>query len=371
MIKGLLLVLVGVALTTFLNLSQRQNGPLTVSGFIEADEIRIGSRVGGRVLNVAVDEGTSVTAGQVLVELEPFDLLERKAEAEQGLAEATARAEQRRAGYRPEEIAQAAARRKQIEAETEKLRNGPRPEEIRAAEANLRLAESELQLAIQEFQRIEELYGKQAADRSQLDEAGNQRRVRQARFDAETEALAVLRQGTRKEDLQRAEAQLEEAEQELILRQKGYREEEIREAESHRDAAKAAVAAVQRQIDELQIRAPSAAVVEALELRPGDLLAPNAPAISLADPQRLWVRAYIPENHLHLKNGQELRVRVDSFPDQTFRGVIVFVARQAEFTPSSIQTAEQRSRQVFRIKVALEEGLDVLRPGMAADVILE
>jgi hypothetical protein len=78
-----------------------------------------------------------------------------------------------------------------------------------------------------------------------------------------------------------------------------------------------------------------------------------------------------PENHLSLKLGQAVRITVDSFPGRTFAGRIAFVTRRAKFTPSNVQTPEDRSQQVFRIKVNLIEGLDVLRPGMAADVWLE
>ena len=101
------------------------------------------------------------------------------------------------------------------------------------------------------------------------------------------------------------------------------------------------------------------------------MAAANAPALSLMDLGNLWVRAYVPENHLNLQNGQKLSVTVDSFPGRKFAGHVSFVARQAEFTPNNVQTPEERSKQVFRVKVTLDEGLDVLRPGMAADVWLE
>jgi HlyD family secretion protein len=83
------------------------------------------------------------------------------------------------------------------------------------------------------------------------------------------------------------------------------------------------------------------------------------------------VRAYLPENRLDLQLGQKATLRVDSFPDRRFAGHISFISRAAEFTPSNIQTPEERIKQVFRIKVMLDEGLDVLRAGMAADVFLE
>ena len=106
-------------------------------------------------------------------------------------------------------------------------------------------------------------------------------------------------------------------------------------------------------------------------MRPGDLVGANAPALSLLDPSRLWVRAYVPEGRLRLVIGQEVTLRVDPFPDETFRGRVSFIARDAEFTPGNVQTPEERSKQVFRIKVDLLDGFDRLRPGMSADVMLD
>lgn len=370
MAKFIGFLIVALVLFGLLFLSQQSHGPIVVSGFVEADEIRVGSRIGGRVHKVLVDEGRSVSAGDVLIELDPFDLLERKAEADQVLAQATAACDKLTSGFRSEEIAQSVARRDQATAELRKLQNGPRPQEISAAESDVRLAKAELDLAQKVYQRSESLYGRQAIDKNELDEAVTKLSVAQAAVDARTDQLDLLKEGSRSEDISRAEAQLEEAEQELTLRKNGYREEEVREASARQSAAAAACRAIERQIDELKIVSPSDAVVEAIELQPGDLLSPNAPAISLIGAGRMWVRAYVPENHLNLQNGQELTVQVDSFPDRTFTGEVVFVARQAEFTPANVQTPEERSKQVFRVKVQLKEGLEVLRPGMAADVLL-
>ena len=126
-----------------------------------------------------------------------------------------------------------------------------------------------------------------------------------------------------------------------------------------------------QQIEELAIKAPVNGTIESVELRPGDLVAPNAPALSILDNSTIWVRAYVPENQLSLQLGQKLPVTVDSFPARRFAAHVSFIARQAEFTPNNVQTPEERSKQVFRIKVTLDEGLDMLHPGMAADVWLE
>jgi multidrug resistance efflux pump len=181
----------------------------------------------------------------------------------------------------------------------------------------------------------------------------------------------LLTEGTRPEDIAQARAQLAEAEQLWQLRVHGYQSEEIAEAAAAAEAAEAALQALDRHIAELTIHAPVDGIVEATALHTGDLVAANAPVLSLIDTRTLWVRTYVPENHLNLKLGQAVRVTVDSFPGRAFAGRISFVARQAEFTPGNVQTPEDRSQQVFRIKVNLIEGLDVLRPGMAADVWLE
>ena len=123
----------------------------------------------------------------------------------------------------------------------------------------------------------------------------------------------------------------------------------------------------------MEIHAPAECVVEALQLEPGDLITANQPVIALLDNKQLWVRAYVPEAMLGwVRAGQELEIVVDSFPKRRFKGRVGFIARQGEFTPDNVQTPEERSKQVFRIKVDLEEGLDVLSgPGMAADVFLK
>jgi len=154
--------------------SQQRGDRLKVSGFIEADEIRVGSRVGGRVRSVPVQEGARVARGDLLVELEPFDLIERRAEAASMLSQRKAQLDKLLAGFRVEEIAQAEARAKQLEAHLAKLRNGPREQELAAAQAELLLAQADLNLAKLKQQRTEGLFGRGAATRDEMDEANSE-----------------------------------------------------------------------------------------------------------------------------------------------------------------------------------------------------
>src|SRR5262245_52245931 len=122
--RVILLVTVAIVLIVAIVLSQRRHEPLKVSGFIEADELRLGSRLGGRVKAVHIKEGEQVKPGTLLVELEPFDLQERLAESKAELAQRVAQYEQFQSGFRVEEIAQARAKYEQLSAQLDKLRAG-------------------------------------------------------------------------------------------------------------------------------------------------------------------------------------------------------------------------------------------------------
>ncbi len=362
------IIVVAAILAGLLVYSQQRIEPLHVSGFVEAHEIRIGSRVGGRVGHVLVKEGDAVQRGQLLVQLEPFQLHELLAQAKSQRNQAQATYDKVKAGFRVEEIAQAKAHFDQLSAMVERLVNGPRVEDIAAAQAQFDLAESELAMARLKHRRVEELFGKKTITQEEMDQANTELRVARSTSDAQREMLAKLKNGTRPEELTEARAQMEEAKQLWLLKKNGSRAEEIAEAEAGVKTAEAGMRAIERQIEELDVKAPIDGAIEAIDLQPGDLVGANAPVISIMDVTQLWVRAYLPENKLAVKIGDPVEVTVDSYPGERFAARVTFVSRQAEFTPGNVQTPEERSKQVFRIKVMLEAGRDRLRPGMAADV---
>lgn len=372
MIRRLIVIVIAVLLLGgLIAYSQFRPQPNHVSGFIEADEIRLGSRVGGRVQAVRVQEGQRVTPGQVLVELEPYDLLERENEAIETLAARDAEYRLLAAPLREEEIAQAKARYDQFKARLDLLEAPPRKQELEAARGRLRVAQAELKLAQRNYERLTELFQKNAISRQDLDEASEQLEAAQATVVVRNEELDLIQAGAREQEKEEARARVEEAKQAWQLARKGNREEQIQQAKAARDAAKAALDAIRQQKKELTITSPVDGVVEALDLQPGDLAPAGAPVLSVMDDHHLWVRAYVPQNRVGLRVGQKLRVTADSLGDKSFVGEIIFIARQAEFTPSNVQTPEERSKQVFRIKVALKQGLKELRPGMTVDVGLE
>lgn len=370
-VRVLAVVVVVAGLLAAIFYSQQRPESNWVSGFVEADEIRLGSRVGGRVAKVLVQEGDEVTAGQVLIELEPFDALERREQAARLLAEKEAEYQRLQAGLRPQEVAGAEAHYRQLKAKLALLQAGPRDEEIRAAEARLEAATAEQELAQRQHQRQLELAQNNATTTEEVERARQRFESATATATVRQNELRLLQLGSRAEEIQAAEAAADESKLAWEMARVGFREEDIERARAARDAAAAALDAIDRQIDELQIKSPLAGVVDSLDLRPGDMVAGGAPVLSIVDPTRLWIRAYVPQNRVALQVGQQLDVGIDSFPDEIFTGTVTFIARQSEFTPSNVQTPEEREKQVYRIKVRLDEADDRLRPGMTADISLD
>jgi HlyD family secretion protein len=366
-----IVVVAALGLLAWLIYQNRHVPPLVVSGFIEADEIRVGPRIGGRVAEVNVAEGAVVSAGDLLFRIEPFDLKSKQLQAQAELAGAQAEYARLQAGFRPEELQQPQPRRDRLAATLAKLVAGPRPREIEIARQKLQVAAANEQLAQAEQRRIAQTAASGVSTPSDLDHANREFKAAEAQRLAAENELKLLEEGTRAEEISEARAALAEADAAFKLTETGYRKQDIEQAAARVAAAEAQVSAIQAQLDELTIKAPTTSVVEAVDLRPGDLIAPNGPAIALLDTSRLWVRTYIPEARLgRLKLSQHVPIRVDGFPDRTFQGTITYLASSAEFTPRNVQTPEQRSKQVFRAKISLDPSPE-LRVGVMVDVLLD
>jgi HlyD family secretion protein len=158
------------------------------------------------------------------------------------------------------------------------------------------------------------------------------------------ETLLELEHGTRPEDIAAARA-------------------ELRRQELHLEY-------LRHQQNETQIVAPSDGVIQSIDLRPGDLVEAGRPVAKLLEPGQLWVRVYVPEPDLgHVRREQNAWITVDTWPDRKFSGKVVEISDRAEYTPRNVQTREQRSDQVFGVKIAIDPTPD-LKPGMTAMVTL-
>jgi multidrug resistance efflux pump len=227
------------------------------------------------------------------------------------------------------------ARRDRMAAQLAELEAGPRKEEIAAAKADWEAQLADLDLARTNATRSEDLFAHNTISAAERDQTVSRANLLEKTAASAKARYDLLLAGTRPEEITQARAQLSE---------------------------------LDTQISEMKIKAPSQSTLEVLSVKVGDVLAPNQPVATLILPH-VWVRVYVPETWLaHIKAGDPAKVRVDGYPGQDFSGVVEQIAREAEFTPRNVQTVDERVKQVFGIKVRLDNSSGNLRAGMSVDV---
>jgi len=342
------------------------------SGTVETREIQIGSKIGGRVIEVRVEEGQVVRAGTVLVRFECDELKAQRAQAAAALDQAQAEVDKMTRGNRPEEIAQAVATARAQAAVFEEARNGPRKQEIEQAQADYKAASADAINAQIFFGRMEKLIAADTISRQQFDDARNKRDAAAQRAESARQRLALLEAGTRPEDVNAAEAKFRQAEAAAELARRGFRKEDVEAARGRLAAAKGRVAELDARLREAELAAPADAVVEVVSVRPGDLVQAGRIVITMLESSQLWAKVYVPETDLaHVRLGQKATVQVDSFGVRGFEGHVGQIASQAEFLPRNVQTKSDREHQVFGVKVYVDNSQQVLKSGMSARVRLQ
>src|SRR5437660_5778587 len=220
---------------------------------------------------------------------------------------------------------------------------------------------------LHEGQMIAQLEAPELRARRELAEAQIATAIRDA--DAQSAQLQFLRSDAKRQQdlLKRKVVSPNDAERADSAAK--TQEKSLEAAQMKINQARAQLADIEAQLKEMQVVAPAESILEVLSVKVGDVLPPNGEVATLLLPQHLWVRVYVPETWLgKIKLGDQVRVRVDSFPGKDFPGEVEQINRQAEFTPRNVQTVEDRIRQVFGVKIRLPNDDDRLRAGMAADV---
>jgi HlyD family secretion protein len=345
--------------------------PVDYSGTVETREIQVGSKVGGRVTVVAVEEGQTVRRGALLVRFESNDLQAQRTEAEAAIGQARANLDKMQRGNRPEEIAQAEAIAVAQQAALEEARNGPRPQDIAQARADLAAAEADALNAETTYTRMEKLVATDTISRMEFDSDRDKRDFAAQKAESARQKLAELEAGTRREDVQAAEARYRQAEAAAQLSRKGFRSEDIDAAREQLTAAAAKVADLDVSLSEAELTAPADGVIEVVGIRPGDLVAAGRIVVSMLEASQLWVKVYVPETDLsRVHVGQLAAVMVDGM-SRRFHGHVGQIASEAEFLPRNVQTPDDREHQVFGVKVYVEDAGGMLKSGMSATVHLE
>jgi HlyD family secretion protein len=289
---------------------------LVLSGNIEAHDSLVSFKVSGRIVDLPIQEGQSVAANALIAKLDDADYRQKVNIDE----------------------ANVMVRQSNLELATA----GGREQDVKAAEQSVADAEANLQQRKIDFERAQRLFGHDAISAQDRDNADTA--------------------------LKRADAQYQSAKQKLSETREGSRKEEVAIAQANVKAARENLGLSRINLQYTTLRAPYAGVISVRQAELGEVVSAGTPVVTLTDLDHVWLRAYVPETDLgRIHFGQEAAIQTDTYPGKTYRGRISFIADKAEFTPKSVQTFKERVTLVYRIKIDVENSNHELKPGMPAD----
>jgi HlyD family secretion protein len=293
---------------------------LTLSGNIEAHESLVGFKVQGRIVELPIEEGQQVEQGDLLARLDDADLKQR------------VRIDQAAVGVSESNLALALA--------------GTRHQEVRAAQQTMIDAQADLDEKKLDNERAQKLFAKDEISAQERDQAVTALKRAEAIFKAAGQRYNEAVEGSRKEDINIARANLNEAGANLGLSRVN--------------------------LSYTVLRAPSAGIVTVRQAEIGEVVEPGSPVVTIADLDHVWLRAYIAETDLGSVHwGQDVTITTDTYPGKQYHGRISFISSDSEFTPKSVQTYKERVTLVYRIKIDIDNFNHALKPGMPADARID
>ena len=302
---------------------------LRVSGHVEATETRVSPEAGGRILTLTVKEGDRVEPGQVLMTLDTRDvqLAIQRARAEQAAADAQLRLVM--AGARVEDIRQAQS-------------------QVETARAEVAATRTELDAAEQDLARFEALLATNSGSRKQRDDAATRRDVARDR-------------------VSQAQSRVRTADEALAKLKAGARQEEVDAARARLAATAAQIASLEKGLTDATVHSPVGGIVTEKLAEVGEVIPPRAPALVVVDLDRAWADVFVPEPSVpQIKIGQAATVFTDA-GGPGIAGTVGYISPKAEFTPRNVQTAEERSKLVYRVRINVDNKDGVLKQGMPVE----
>ncbi|HLW47099.1 MAG TPA: efflux RND transporter periplasmic adaptor subunit [bacterium] len=409
LVAAALLIVVGVAAWEVWQayLRRATANQLTGSGSIEATQVDIAPKISARVVSLAVKEGDTVHAGQVLVRLDDRDLRAQEDQARAAVTAAEAKVTQAASAIETQQqttdtqVAQAraalaVAQTRVPQAQTTVTLQGQTVEQsvaqaqaqLSAARAQAAGAHSNLTKAQNDLARAKALYAQGAVAAQDIDTA-------QAAYDAAvaadhsardavTQAQAALASAEanrlqvpiRQEDVRANQAAVNQAQAAIANAEAGYtvvaqRRQDLAAAQAQLVQAQAALRAAEIQLGYATVVSPINGVVLTKNVEQGEVVAAGGAIYTLVDPGDMWLRVFIPEDQIgRVRLGQQAEITVDTFAGRQFSAHVSEISSQAEFTPGNVQTKEDRVKLVFGVKLQIDNLYGALKPGMPADATI-
>jgi len=321
------------------------DGLIQANGRIEGDHLTVASKFPGRIHELLVREGDSVTAGQVMVRIDDIQTRARVDQARHGWAATEAQVQSAHTALAvlnlevPLAIESAQSRVDEAKAQLEKAK---------AVEYEARVDE----------QRLRSLLPEEAVAQQQYDQA-------LARWNVAKSDVQVTRSTVAKTTKELAQA-------ELGWKRIRSKEDEVAALESQRDQLEAVLQEAESVLADLTIRAPANGTVTTRMVDIGEVVNAGTPLFEIVDLDRLYLKVFVPEIQIgKVRLDLPARIHTDAFPDQPVEATVRYIASKAEFTPKEVQTPDERVKLIYPVKLYLKDNPDHrLTPGLPADAII-
>ncbi|CAK6699790.1 HlyD family secretion protein [Synechococcus sp. CBW1107] len=369
LLAGAGVALAAAGLAGWLWLGRSGPGPVRLSGRIEGYETDLGARIGGRVAEVTVREGERVKPGQLLVRLDDEEVRARLRGTQARLAAARQQLNQARSQV---DVFDSQIRESRLTVAQAEQDNLGRVEQARAnlasAEAQLAQAQAQQRLAKVTLGRTESLVREGAASPQSLDQDRTALETAEAVVNAQQRQVEAARGAVALAASTGLNPSIRSAQLQALGEQRQRALAGVRAAESDVRSAQAAEQQVKAEAAYLSIRSPLAAVVISRSVEPGAVVASGRVLLTLLDPATVYLRGFIPQGEIgRVRLGQRARIFLDSDPSRPLAGRVAEVDAQASFTPETIYFQRDRVRQVFGLKLAIDNPAGDAKPGMPAD----
>ena len=299
--------------------NNRDSDVIEASGNIEATNITVSAKVSGEILQILQDEGAQVFHGDtiLIIDSETFEL----------------------------RLAEAIAAKEFSQAQYDLLKEGARDEDVRQAEESLIQAEINIELAEKNKERMVNLYESKSITTKQYDDAIANYQIAMARYNAASENLNKVKNLARPEELKQAEANLKRMD--------------------------AIVKLIQKSLNDCLVTSPVNGFIVKKFIEVGESVGMMSSLFQVSNLNEVELVIYVPETELgKIKLGQTADVYVDTYPDKSYEGKVIYISPEAEFTPKNIQTQEERTKLVFAVKIQIPNADFELKSGMPADAFV-
>ncbi len=314
--KTKILILIGISIFFISCTNGSDKSIIKANGTIEATFVTLSSKVAGEILEVYMPEGSSVNEGDSILKIDDETL--------------------------QLQLQQASALKQSAEAQLQMLKIGSRKEDIQQAESMFDQAELSLMQAKKDKERMEKLLETNSINKKQFEDVDTRYKIINSQYLAAKENLKKIKNIARPEEIKKADAALDQA----IANEK----------------------IIFKNINDCLVKSPISGFVVEHFYEKGETVTPMSSILKVADLRKVKLDIYINELELpHVQLNQPVDVFIDAYSDKSFNGKVIYISPESEFTPKNIQTPDERTKLVYKVKVEIDNPDFLLKSGMPAD----